>query len=183
MKRLKRVQCSKDPTWSLELLQASPQRLQELYVLHPREEHLRAMHQACMIRRLAILCAGDRALLDTRPPDLPVPTKPSCLKWLCVVDLPRARLRSMLFVHGASLEVLWLFVGTPGQGRWPRRGNNLDVLLDGRGLPALRKVILGRQGVAHTPAPCLRQRTAVRLTLPDAAVLCNQCDRIPLEQF
>ncbi|XP_026291175.1 uncharacterized protein LOC113215725 [Frankliniella occidentalis] len=173
------VWCHWDPAWSLQLLQRAAPTVERLSVNSPREAHLRALHAMPRLRRLYV--DGD-ADLYAQPPELPaLPPGHAGLQWLRVWGLPRATTQSLLRAHGGTLEELVLWVGTAGSAGWPWSCGDLHLLLQQSGLRALRRLVLGRLGCIHGPAPCREQRAEVRRVLPGAEVLCDQCDRVELE--
>ncbi|KAK3926504.1 putative disease resistance protein [Frankliniella fusca] len=175
--RLVQVYCSRDPAWSLELLQRAAPTVERLEVLSPREPHLRAVLAMPRLRRLFVW--GDDGL-DAAPPELgALPPGHSGLRWLSVRDLPRATLQSLLQAHRGTLEELELMVGTPGTWEWPRSCRDLHSLLGRCGLRALRRLVLLRLYFSHTA--CREQLAAVRAALPGLQVLCGKCDDVPPE--
>ncbi|XP_026278689.1 uncharacterized protein LOC113206676 isoform X2 [Frankliniella occidentalis] len=178
--RLVSVRCDEDPAWSLQLLQRAAPTLERLSVYHPREAHLRAVHDMPRLRRLAVHCNNAAAQL----PQLPaLPPGHAGLQWLRVCLLPRATTQSLLRAHGGTLEELELGVGTAGSDEWPRSCGDLHSLLQQTGLRALRRlVLLRRRAYSHEPAACSQQRAEVRRVLPGAEVLCGRCDRVREEE-
>ncbi|XP_034240733.1 uncharacterized protein LOC117644978 isoform X2 [Thrips palmi] len=165
------VWCHADPAWALDVLRSAAPTLEELDLNNPREEHLLAAYEMPVLRRMAVLCAD--GALDAQPPALPALPR-GVLKWLRVLGLPRATLASLLRAHSASLETLWLYVGTPGAGPWPVGCDDLDALLGQCGLRVSR-VVLGRWFASHSESACRAQVSAVRRVLPAATVQCDMC--------
>ncbi|XP_034243517.1 uncharacterized protein LOC117646580 [Thrips palmi] len=179
VRRMTSVGCHRDPAWALDVLRSAAPTLEELSVWYPRQEHLLAAHAMPALRRMDVYC-GDGAL-DAQPPSLPALPR-SALKWLRVAGLPRPALASLLRAHSASLEELWLHVGTPGGGQWPRGCDDLDALLGQCGLRVSR-VVLWRGYVTHSPSACTAQVSAVRRVLPAATVQCYECEEVAWEAF
>ncbi len=174
--RLDAVWCHMDADWSLELLQRAAPTVERLWVLHPREPHLRAVLAMPRLRRLRVDSDGTPlpAELGALPPG-------HCgLRWLHVWRLPRATTQALLRLHGATLEELVLYVGTRGGRPWPDSCSDLHVLLGQCGLRALRRLVLWRWS-HHTDTDCRQQREQVRRALPGVEVLCGECDRVPEE--
>lgn len=182
VRRLEYVICSEDPAWALDLLRSAAPTLEELHVVHPREEHLLAVHAMPRLQRLALDCYDD--FLDDRPPVLPALPRACSYKWLRVCNAPRPTLESLLQAHSAALDVLWLQAGTPGDGdgHFPNYFNDMDALLDHCGVRAAR-VLLWRSQSKHDLADCAVQVSAVRRVLPAATVQCCSCDEVPFEDF
>ncbi|KAK3908693.1 E3 ubiquitin-protein ligase SH3RF2 [Frankliniella fusca] len=175
--RLVGVCCDSDPAWSLELLQRAAPTVERLWVLCPREPHLRAVLAMPRLRRLHVWCGDDA--LDPAPPELgALPPGHSGLRWLRVLLLPRATLQSLLQAHGGTLEELELWVGTPGERTWPHSCSDLHSLLGRCGLRALRRLVLRRR-CSPPDTACREQLAAVRAALPGVQqVLCSECDRV-----
>ncbi|XP_034233003.1 uncharacterized protein LOC117640561 [Thrips palmi] len=176
VRKLTYVYCHRDPAWVLDVLRSAAPTLEELDVREARREHLLAAHAMPRLRRMALVYDSGQ---DTQPPVLPALQR-ATLKWLRVWTLPRPTLTSLLRAHSASLEVLWLRVGTSEGGDWPHRGKDLDALLCGL---RVSRVVLWRYGMSHLSAPCQRQLAAVRRLLPAASVRCMDCDNVLWEAF
>ncbi|XP_034240384.1 uncharacterized protein LOC117644848 [Thrips palmi] len=177
VRRLIKVRCDRDPAWILVVLRSAAPTLEELYMKSPCAEHVREAHAMAGLRRLELECDG---YLDARPPVLPDLPQAS-LKWLRAVGLPRPTLVSLLRAHSASLDDLWLQVGTPGGGKWPWACNDLEALLVQSGLHSSR-IVLVRLYVTHSTADCPAQVAAVRAAL-GSTVQCTECHKVKWERF
>ncbi|XP_034239406.1 uncharacterized protein LOC117644241 [Thrips palmi] len=180
VRRMFWVSCNADPAWVLDVLRRAAPTLEELHIKNPREQHLLAVHAMRGLRRVALRCHD--GALDAQPPALPALPRGG-LKWLRVVGLPRATLVSLLQAHSASLDVLWLHVGTPGGGRWPVGCDDLDALLGQCGLRVSRVVLWRGHFASHFESDCPAQVSAVRRVLPAATVQCEKCDEVKWEKF
>ncbi|XP_034250930.1 uncharacterized protein LOC117651224 [Thrips palmi] len=173
VRRMDNVWCHADLAWVRDILGSATPTLEELYMIAPRAD---AMPR---LRRMD-LWSIDGAL-DNEPPLVPA-LPGGGLRRLRVYKLPRATLISLLQAHSASLEVLWMSIGTPGDGQWPRVCDDLDALLRECGLRVYR-IVLWRVDVDHSESACRAQVSAVRRVLPGAKVQCEKCDEVELEKF
>lgn len=181
VRRMTKVYCVHDPAWVLAVLRGAAATVEELSVGGPREAHLVAVHAMPRLRRLRLDC-GDGAL-DARPPVLPALPAGAVgrLQLLRVHGLPRATLASLLQAHSATLDEVWLRVGTPGGGDWPKECGDLHALLGQCGLRDARLVL--QRWYRPCPSDCRAQLAAVRRVLPSCTVQCLECDKVAFEDF
>ncbi|XP_026294145.2 uncharacterized protein LOC113218136 [Frankliniella occidentalis] len=184
--RLIGVSCNINPEWNLQLLRLAAPTLEELRVRNPREDHLRAIHAMPRLRDLHVAYSlpweSDDIVLPAIPPEN------DGLRFLRAYCFPPDTLQSLLRANRRTLEVLELSIGMLSSmasvgGSWLCGRFQLLHLVNECDLEALTRLVLFRVGMpsSHDRGTCEELRRLVLDLLPraDAAVLCDECDRLP----
>lgn len=161
-----------DPDWVVELLRSAAQTLETLRLWNPNEAQVVLANAMPRLHHLELSQESDYE--SVLPPELPAPPRPSSVRFIRIMDLPRTTTQCLLKAHAASLETVELTLGADRTSEWPIGCSDLDELLSPCGLH-ISELQLERYdcGAQHDHSGCSAQKAAVRRVLPECHVYCQ----------